>query len=80
MKKTYCITLNAVIEADHQQARTEYYIRFTGWKHGVISEENEIKFEGLNIEVPYARWSDNELIELGRVLRDAAGELIKADQ
>lgn len=76
-KKTYTIILNVEVEVDQQPERKEYYYQFKGWKHGIITQENEIGFEGRNIRVPYSRWSSNELQELGEVIRNAAAEMAK---
>ena len=76
-KKVFTIVLNVEIEEDQQPERKEYYYQFKGWKHGIISQENEISFEGKNIKGPYSRWSNNELQELGEVIHRAAAEMLK---
>jgi hypothetical protein len=72
--------LNVEVEEDKQPGRTEFYYSFKGWKHGIVAKENEISFEGKKISVPYARWSANELQELGKVLHNAAIEMVRADK
>lgn len=76
-KKTYSIILNVEVTEDKQPGRMEYYYLFKGWKYGVISEENAISFEGKNIGEAYSRWSTDELLELGKVIRNAAVEMVR---
>ena len=79
-KKTYTLILNVEVEEDQRPERKEYYYQFKGWKHGIISKENEISFEGKNISVPYSRWSNRELQELGEVIHKAVAEMIKQEK
>ena len=75
-KKTYAILLNVEVEEKQEPERKEYYCQFKGWKHGVITPENEISFEEKWINVPYSRWNADRLQELGDVIRYAAADMI----
>ena len=79
-KRTYSIILNVEVTEDKQPGRTEYYYRFRGWKHGIITDKNAINFEGKNISVPYSRWSAKERQELGEVIHDAAAAMMREDK
>ena len=79
MRKEFSILLNVSVNADSTYWRTEYYVRFKAWKYGVVTGVNQMIMNDSKIFNPCARWSEYKLTELGRVLRDAAVEMMKAE-